>query len=261
MNTTFDNQFLQLPFYKDHPYMLPFVGDDYISPKHKKLLLIGDSHYMPPDSSIHHSASLWYGGSPTLSQDEHDHCNTRDTWKGGKSPFHKHIRSSLNSISNYVDVWDHVAFYNYFLRPADNPCTEDAEGSSSYEKFWKSHGGEQEDREHAIKNLLNVITILKPELVVFLSKLTIICAEGLWDENGIKDPDFQGDYRTYCANITEDFWQWTKDEKRGNVKDYIYLNHPSSAHWNKPMPKSYKKAKGRIAKQFFEEHLKSEWIL
>ena len=54
LNTKYDSLLLSLPFYATHSYTLPFVGDDYDSPKHKKLLLIGESHYMPAGSTVHH---------------------------------------------------------------------------------------------------------------------------------------------------------------------------------------------------------------
>ena len=39
--TTYDAKFQSIPFYKTHPYMMPFVGCNYESPEHKKLLLVG----------------------------------------------------------------------------------------------------------------------------------------------------------------------------------------------------------------------------
>jgi hypothetical protein len=51
--------------------MIPFVGDDYESSKHKKLLLIDESHYMPEGSTVHHDVNSWYG-APVLSSDEQD---------------------------------------------------------------------------------------------------------------------------------------------------------------------------------------------
>lgn len=72
----FDSQFQSIPFYKHHPYMIPFVGEDYDSPKHKKLLLIGESHYLPKGSTVHYDANAWYNRTPSLSKDEEDYCNT-----------------------------------------------------------------------------------------------------------------------------------------------------------------------------------------
>ena len=59
MSTCYDSSLLSLPFYSSHSYMLPFVGDDYDSPKYKKLLLVGESHYVPEGSTVHHDANAW----------------------------------------------------------------------------------------------------------------------------------------------------------------------------------------------------------
>lgn len=98
MSISYDSSLLSLHFYSSHPYMLPFVGRDYDSPKHKKLLLVGESHYVPEGSIVHHNANAWYNGTPVLNQEEQDWCNTRDTreWKSGR--FGKEIDRCLNLV-------------------------------------------------------------------------------------------------------------------------------------------------------------------
>ena len=63
MNTDFDTSLKQIPHYQAYPAMLPFVGEEYISEQHKKVLVIGESHYLPKESTVHHDAEAWYAGS------------------------------------------------------------------------------------------------------------------------------------------------------------------------------------------------------
>jgi len=231
-NTSYTPSLSSLPFYKSHPYMLPFVGDEYESPKHKKLLLIGESHYMPEGSAVHHDVNSWYG-NPVLTSDEQDWCNTRGTreWKSGR--FGKEIDRCLKQVCPDVESgWQQVASYNYFLRPADD--------RQSIEDLWMAHGGESLDREQAIRNLISVLEILRPNLVVFLSSKVCKCAE-------------TDDYPKYFRG---NLWDWTL--ARGI--DYCYTMHPSSVHWNKPMPAKYAKASGLTAYEFFCKWLKEKWV-
>ena len=166
-NSSYDTALLSLPFYKSHPYILPFVGDDYDSSKHKKLLLIGESHYMPSGSSVHHDVNTWYNGAPKLSDDERDWCNTRGTREGKSGRFGKEIDRCLNLVlPSGGNGWHQVAFLNYFLRPADY---QEGENEKGIEILWQISGGKEIDCEFAIKNLIQVLEILKPDLFVLLS--------------------------------------------------------------------------------------------
>ena len=171
MSKTYYNQSLStLSFYKSHPYMLPFVGDDYESPKHKKLLLIGKSHYMPEGSIVHHDANSWYG-NPVLMGDEQDWCITRGTREGKSGHFGKDINRCLNLVQpSGGNGWHQVAFLNYFLRSADD-C-------QSISDLWNSYGGKDVDCEQSIRNFIKVLDILKPDLFVFLSSTVCKQAEG-----------------------------------------------------------------------------------
>ena len=229
MSTHYDSALLALPFYRSHPYMLPFVGDDYDSSNHKKLLLIGESHYVPEGSTVHHNANAWYNGAPVLNQEEQMWCNTRGT--RGSGHFGPEINRCLNLVLPSGNGWDQVAFLNYFLRPAD--CT------MGIADLWDSYGGKNEDCEQAIRNFVNVLEILKPDLFVFLSATACRQAE---------DEDYP---RVFGDNL----WDFT--EARGI--EYIYTNHPSSPHWNQPMPR-YKKSQGLTSRDFFCKWLKENWI-
>lgn len=232
-NTNYDSALLAIPFYKAHPYMLPFVGGNYESPSHKKLLLVGESHYMPLGSTVHHDSLAWYG-SPVLSQEESDWCNTRGTreWKSGR--FSKEIARCLDLVlPSVANSWDQVAFFNYFLRPADE-C-------KNIEDLWNSQGGKDDDCEQAVKNFVQVVDVLKPDLIVLLSSRVCKQVEGL---------DFP---KYFDGNL----WDWTRAH---GVCDYIYTNHPSRPRWNMPMP-NYEKSRGLTSRDFFCEWLKQNWVL
>ncbi len=233
INSYFDALFLSIPFYASHPYMMPFVGDMYVSSKHKKLLLIGESHYMPEYSFVHHNAKAWYNGTSVLNQEEQNWCNTRGTREGKSGRFGKEIDRCLNMVMpGGENGWHQVAFLNYFLRPAD--C------ATGIEDLWNAYGDKEIDCEQAIRNFINVLEVLKPDLFIFLSSRVCKQAEGF-------------DYPKYFGG---NLWDWTKSQ---GIVDYIYTNHPSSPHWNRTMP-SYKKSNNLTSRDFFSNWLCDKWI-
>ena len=45
------------------PCMHPWIGSRYRDRRHKRLPAVGESHYLPPESTIHHDPARWYRGS------------------------------------------------------------------------------------------------------------------------------------------------------------------------------------------------------
>lgn len=228
MKKVFDQQFQEIDFYRNHEYMMPFVGDCYETKSHKKLLLLGESHYLPEDSTACFNENEWYEQKVVLNGEDANYCNTRNTWEGGESLFHRHIRESLYSIFKCNDPWQHVAFCNYFLRPTH--------------KGVKFNIG-QKDALFAVQNLIRVVNILKPNIIVFLSKKAVLSAE----ENY---PFLKWEY--------SDFWDWTNSQKI----EYCYANHPSRS-WDSLMPVEYWQGKWRLypkdlsARNFFNDWLET----
>ncbi|SHK79600.1 hypothetical protein [Fibrobacter sp. UWEL] len=234
---TYDPQFKKRPFYTKHPYMQPFVGENYDSPNHKKLLLVGESHYMPEHSTVHHHVNEWYHGAPVLSIEEQRYCDTAGTraYKSGRfgEVVEKHLQSVLPVDGN---AWEETASINYYMRPADY--------LENIQKLWKksSEGDKQTDKEFAIENLLFVMDVLKPDLMIFLSKQSCVDAE-----------------TTYKKLFGTELWDWTSS--RGI--EYIYTYHPSCPCWHSKM--KYWKAKDAnenslVAKDFFDSWLRDNWI-
>jgi hypothetical protein len=61
----------EMNFYKRYPYkrypmMRPYIGDNFHAANTPSLLLVGESHYLPEDSSQHLSAEAWYAGSSDI---------------------------------------------------------------------------------------------------------------------------------------------------------------------------------------------------
>ena len=124
----------EYPFYKQYPEMRPFIGCKYEDAKRHgcALLVIGESHYLQKESTIHHNASSWYEGNHLLlNENERDWINTSEIVKeaiedtSNNNPFII-FRSSAIVInkfgprfSNYLDIFKYIIFYNYFLRPAN----------------------------------------------------------------------------------------------------------------------------------------------
>ena len=95
------------------------------------LLLVGESHYLPDWASQHLVAETWYSGSSTtLTHDEIEWISTAAIFEGARRDFAsrtKHIQSGARrcgkstnmarAYSDYTDVADEVALYNFFLRP------------------------------------------------------------------------------------------------------------------------------------------------
>ena len=65
-----NEQLSEIQFYKQFPAMKPFIGEFYNSDKHKKLLLVGESYYLPNETNLHHSPIKWYDSNQNELDDE-----------------------------------------------------------------------------------------------------------------------------------------------------------------------------------------------
>lgn len=244
--------FSSIPFYTTHSYMEPFVGKNYESNRHKKLLLIGESFYVTQQSTNPQlNVKKWYEGSINVSPEDQGYCSPAAT-RNQTTGFGPVVKSSLELIcSTNSDIWEEVAFYNYFLRPAKH--------RQGIQDLWKvtSPAERDIDRKMALENLLKVIDILKPDVFVMLS--AFVCKKNAEHYYPI----------FYPHTPKEEFWDWTKSH---GVQDYIYVNHPSRpCCWKKPMDaywkfRDYKENKPKAeqldyrACDFFEDWLTDKWM-
>lgn len=173
-----------------YPCAMPFVGSHYRDKRHKRLLVIGESHYFPKDSCRHLDPDRWYEGrEEELSDLERAYIHTRGVvdchWDGpSKGRYFRNIRCVVSEALREHGMgekeeeakpgnWVHVAFCNYFLRPAPS------EGGSI-----KSAVAER-DQQVADEVLRWIIASYGPELVTVVSVLAGAYAARVLRETGI----------------------------------------------------------------------------
>ena len=234
-NSSFDSDFRTIPFYQNHEFMLPFVGDNYESSKHKKLLLVGESSYMPNGFTIHHNVDLWYSRDIDFKKEIEGYeryCSIHGARYWKCSSFDKNIDSAVREAFPNVgeNAFNEMASYNYFLRPTDgdsfkNICTE-------------------RDREESIRVFYNLLEILKPDLIVLASMFALKCVEG--------------DFPRYCNCY---LWDYTSNHKM----HYIFTRHPSQPWWWNKVKEAIIHGEdyfqGLSSKQFFVKYLKENWLI
>lgn len=150
----------EIEHYQSFPIMKPFVGENYLSAM-KRVLVIAESHYFAEESNINTGPTKWYSSSiAELHASKHDSINTQ---KIVATSSHSVFREMENVLSQSMDkhknrALNNIAFMNAFQRPA-NKAGESMKALASKMDF-----------EIGIKTVEKVIKILKPNLVVFISK-------------------------------------------------------------------------------------------
>ncbi len=147
----------------------PYIGCKYEDAGGPRLLLVGESHYLPKESTQHRTPESWYSGnSSTLNKEEIGWISTSKIIEGSRSNAfrmrsHSIWKNSFKVINengpHYPDfrqVADDIAFFNFFQRPASfklSLCVEKPDLEAA-----KDHWDRNYDK-------------LTPAYVVFLSKL------------------------------------------------------------------------------------------
>ncbi len=111
-----------------YPCMQPWIGSRYRDPQHKRLLVIGESHYLPPESTIHLDPDRWYRSRQAdLSEEEVRWACTIGNITGRWTRAHRIYRAIQDEIARTLREsgvtpdrfpLNHIAYCNYFLRPA-----------------------------------------------------------------------------------------------------------------------------------------------
>ena len=172
--TSYDEQLTkEVLHYNRFPQMLPFIGSQW--GKHKKLLLIGESHYIDgkmlskelPDCDYQKE---WYElDEKKFSRDLCWNIHTRGVVKKADLPneqgyskalsifynVKKEIKGTIPVFSNEPTVFQYFSFMNYFQRPAF------IKGDSI-----KNNQKDNQIAYHTLKGVLNVVT---PDAIVFTS--------------------------------------------------------------------------------------------
>lgn len=165
-NTTYDSELQsKLDHLKIHPGYLPHIGLDYNEAR-VKTLIIAESHYLPKKHNHKFSAEDWYNNSEiiykTIGNDK-DWFHTRgviscyqndEPLLNGHRIF-KNLENAYHTIYKDINLFKECVFFNYFQRPSE------VEGDSiSIHKI---------DSEIALKNLMIICEVLKPNKIIFVS--------------------------------------------------------------------------------------------
>jgi len=149
--------------------MRPYRGKHYGDTGIPRLLLIGESYYVPPGSKLNRSGEAWYAGSSDiLTETERGFIDTTELIEDSRSEgfsnkAHSIWRNSFSEInqfgpgySDFKRVADDIAYYNFFLRPALTGVSLEVTS---------------QDVEIANEAFVMHCETLKPTGIVFLSRL------------------------------------------------------------------------------------------
>lgn len=184
----FDNYLGSIEHFRKFPAMKPYIGKNFGNGIYPKILMVGESHYLPNNSTISSSPENWYNSKQKeLTAEEVDWINTRKILSGDWKPRGHMIFRELNDrlkklmTPSKVRAMNNVSFMNGFQRPAP------AKGES-IKNFCKPI-----DYDIGAQTIAKTVTILEPELVLFVSKLA-------WDKLGSKipKPEFKTEFNFVC---------------------------------------------------------------
>jgi hypothetical protein len=238
---TFESKLKVQQHLNKYPSLIPWVGREY-GKAYKRLLIIGESHYLPKGVEFHHSDTDWYSAEEAvLKLKISEEANTvKDkekgiTWirtsgilrkrskQGGKNrtafkkghAIYQRIFSAMNdtlfSSSDYRDTIDHVAYYNYFQRPAKTTG-----GSISPTSL---------DKKVAEDVFKHVIDVLQPDLIVVVSRKA---------------------GKSVIPQI------------KLSHKPYVVTPHPACSWWNRPSKANGNKTGRELFTDFLSHHNKKE---
>jgi hypothetical protein len=162
--TEFDSKLKIFFHYQNHPQMLPFVGKYW--GKYKKLLVIGESHYLSPcfditiienwyNSNINDLDNINSGRARSWTNTSELIDDTDYKPKGHTS--WKNIKTAIHStgFDPPEDIFCYIAYMNFFQRPA--------------QKTGESINVTKEDCNIANEALAFIINIIIPDYIFFVS--------------------------------------------------------------------------------------------
>lgn len=159
-NTKYDAMFLSVPHFQKFAQMRPFVGRNY---EKTKLLLVGESHYLPENSSAELITKWYEKDSQQLSAEEYMWTHTamiinNTDFKPKGHRIYANLEKVLSqTISQTEDTGlVNCAYMNFFQRPA--------------EKSKESIRLNERDCIVANDVFRQVCSILKPKMIYFASR-------------------------------------------------------------------------------------------
>ena len=217
----YDGDLLKNDYINRHYECLPFIGENY---ENSRLLLIGESHYVPKDQVDFVKREDFYDISfDDLQEGDYKNwINTRyvvnerltknDSFKSFFSNPATEIAKIVNqtddlSIDQKIAAMHQYAFMNYFKRP-------------SYVRGKTIGKLSETDKKLAYDVSAHIINVLKPKLIIFISKKS---------------------FYAFC------------DSDRNNALRSEFpvksVSHPSSYWWNRP------RKDGKCAREDFYEYI------
>lgn len=178
----YSEQLAKIEHFQKYPTLIPWVGENYRNTKNK-MVILGESHYLPEYSNCHHDPESWYEGINVLNSKELSWMNTagiiknginRKGWKAKGHRIYTNLSRAMKETKiEEFDVeqpFNQISYLNYFQRPA--------EVSGNSIKVSKL------DSRNSADTVKSVIQILKPGMVVFCSSKAGRYAKnaGLWEE-------------------------------------------------------------------------------
>ena len=256
MNTKYDDKLKALKWFKLHPQLLPFIGDNY---DEYKILQIGESHFIDGKNDndkfdICYFRDNWWDKTcdelvNSFNDDKYDYCwfDTRavlQNYLSGNDGSYGIFTNIIKSFSKIMldkeilhigkkdkELYHNFSFMNFFQMPS----------LRNGEKYWNSlvQSAKYEKNENlasetfrkctevSIQAIDDVIDIIKPEIIVFTS----VSAGNAYSGKEYKE----------CMG------------KYGNDNRVVYTAHPSTIYWeNKKLGKSLG---GKTGKEILEEKL------
>lgn len=174
----FDERLKLIEHFQKFPAMMPYIGLNYGRNGYKKVLLVGESNYFPSKSTIHLDVEKWYQINQTQlyndkeGNNEVDWINCRNLldskWDSKGHYMYRELDSNLRKLFNTNEkrAMDNISYINAFQRPSKK--------GESIKIYLKPI-----DEKVAKEVLRDVINIIQPNIVIFVSKFA-------WEKIGNK---------------------------------------------------------------------------
>lgn len=206
-----DKKLSEIPFYKQYPVMKPYIGVNYISEKHHKLLVVAESYYLPKESKLHHIDEVWYSSNENnLEKEEYKkwiNCRRLLSSKWSNRSIYRKINKCLlkAGLNGRRIVIDEIAFTNFFLRP------------SYYAKGIKPFCT-RKDKEFSKEVFENLLSIIKPDIIIFVSKFSY----EVYGSLKMKHPDIKF-HVTFHPQTGPFYWYNKSRDGQGTQNDFIKI--------------------------------------
>lgn len=169
----YDEQLQQaLPHLAAYPQLLPFIGHAWPQ-QQSKILLAAESHYLPKTFRGINNSQTWYNNDCNCLTNWQKQCITTrrvvtkaDNYLVTNEPFNGSFQifyniknavfDSLGIKSKNKNIFQHLAFYNYFQRPAE--ITGDSINNTEV------------DDQVAYETLKAICNITQPTAIIFTSQ-------------------------------------------------------------------------------------------